>query len=112
MQKEIVVERLALEAIEALRPLVDKIERRDRDLAKQIRTAASSVALNAGEGAWGRKGHKDERISTALCSAREAKLALQVAVAWGYLGREEIAVAHDKLDHTAASLFRMLHPRC
>ena len=53
---------LAVSAIEALRPVVEKIERKDRDLAKQIRTAASSVALNAGEGILGRKGHRDERL--------------------------------------------------
>ena len=90
-----------------LAPVVEKIERKDRDLAKQIRTAGSSIALNAGEGILGRKGHRDERLSTALCSAKETMLALRVAVAWGYVTPDEIAESYGRIDQSAAMLYRM-----
>jgi four helix bundle protein len=100
---------ILIDAIEAARPLADKIARHDRDLAKQLRNAASSAALNAEEGEWGRKGHKAERLSAAMNSAREARRALRVATAWRYVTREETAVAEDRFDHAAASLWRIIH---
>jgi len=100
---------IIIEAIEEARPLVEKIERRDRDLGKQLRTAASSAALNAAEGEWGRKGHRPERLSAAMNSAREAKRALRVAVAWRYVTADETVKAQDRFDHAAASLWRMIH---
>ncbi len=103
------VQDIIIEAIEEIRPLVEKIERRDRDLAKQIRTAASSVALNHAEGEWGRKGHRPERLSTAMNSAKEARNALRVAAAWRYVTLEETDRARDKLDHVAACLWRIIH---
>jgi four helix bundle protein len=100
---------IIIDGIEAARPLAEKIERRDRDLAKQLRTAASSAALNAAEGEWGRKGHRQERLSTAMNSAREAKRALRVAVAWRYVTAEETERAEDRFDHAAASLWRIIN---
>jgi hypothetical protein len=42
-------------------------------------------------------------------SAREAKRALRVAAAWGYLRAEESEMAQDRFDHAAASLWRIIH---
>jgi hypothetical protein len=39
----------AIAIAELARPLVDTIQRRDRDLASQVRRAISSIALNAAE---------------------------------------------------------------
>jgi len=100
---------IIIEAIEEVRPLVEKIEKRDRDLGKQLRTAASSAALNAAEGEWGRKGHRQERMATAMNSAREARHALRVAVAWRYITAAETAKAEDRFDHAAATLWRILN---
>ncbi len=41
---------LSLEAVRRLRPLVERLRLRDRDLADQIPRAAGSVVLNIGEG--------------------------------------------------------------
>ena len=41
---------VVLEFIGALRPLLAQIERRDRDLGRQLRRASSSVALNLAVG--------------------------------------------------------------
>ena len=100
---------ILLEAIEASKPLADEIQQQDRDLASQLRRAASSAALNAAEGEWGRKGHRAERLAVAMNSAREAKQALRIAVAWGYIGATQSASADDRFDHAAASLWRIIH---
>ena len=40
----------ALSVVEMARPLVETIQRKDRDLASQLRRAISSVVLNLAEG--------------------------------------------------------------
>ena len=63
---------LAIEAIEILRPTVETILRRDRDLGNQLRRALSSVALNTAEGNGSQGGHRIARFSTAAGSNGEA----------------------------------------
>ena len=70
-----------LEMLRELRPALADVERHDRDLARQLRRAASSVALNLGEGMGSRAGHRTERYGTALGSARETVACLDVAQA-------------------------------
>ncbi len=86
-----------------------RIERKDRDFAKQIKTAGSSAALNAGEGVIGRKGHRDEqRLGAALNSAKKVRMALQIAVAWGYLESDDIGTADDLFDRGCSAAFGVL----
>jgi four helix bundle protein len=65
--------------------VLDAIERRDLDLGKQLRRAASSVVLNVYEGAGVSGGHRMRRYKTALGSARETVGCLRLAVAWRYV---------------------------
>ncbi|MGH7295406.1 MAG: four helix bundle protein [Polyangiaceae bacterium] len=74
-----------LEVIATMRPLVAAIERHDRDLACQLRRAASSVVLNLAEGSGSFGGVRRQRYRTALGSAREAWSCLLVAEAAGYV---------------------------
>lgn len=76
---------VVIEFIAELRPLLAQIERRDRDLGKQLRRAAASVALNLGEGMYSRGELRSARYHTALGSMRECYSCLEVAQAFGYV---------------------------
>lgn len=84
-----------------------KIERLDSPLADQIRRAASSVALNIAEGAYSYKGNVRLRFRTAAGSANEVRSALKVAVAWGYIAKEEVRGILCQLDEIVAMVWGM-----
>ena len=81
-----------LDVIRSMRPAVAAIEMHDRDLARQIRRAASSVVLNVAEGSGGAGGTRRQRYRDALGSARETRGCLDSALAWGYADGIEPAV--------------------
>jgi four helix bundle protein len=94
-----------IEVLGMLRPVVAQIEAHDRDLARQLRRAAASVALNISEGSGCRGGTRRERYHNALGSARETGACLDVAEALGYLGSVD-AVLRDRLDMVRATLVK------
>ncbi len=100
---------VSLELVRSLRPLVPVIEVQDRDLADQIRRAASSVVLNLAEGQRSAKGNRQKHYAIAHGSANEVKAALQTATAWGWLGDDVMPAA--VLDRLLALLWRLTHPR-
>ena len=65
--------------------MLTQIERRDSDLARQLRRAMSSIALNCAEGMYSRGKSRQARYHTALGSARETLACLEVAHALGYV---------------------------
>ncbi len=94
-----------IEVMRGLRPVVVQIERHDRDLARQLRRAASSIALNVSEGSGSNGGTRRERYRNALGSARETGACLDVGLAFGYV--EEIdPELLDELDHVRATLVK------
>jgi four helix bundle protein len=96
-----------IDVLHDLRPVISRIESHDRDLARQLRRCASSIALNVSEGSGSRAGTRRERYQNALGSARETGACLDVAVALGYvqeIDQETLA----KLDHVRATLFRVV----
>ena len=92
------VQSLALETIAALRPLMPLIRRADRSLADQLARAASSVVLNLAEGGYSDPGRRRARYFSAAGSANEARAALRVAIAWGYVAEGRAAEAERPLD--------------
>jgi four helix bundle protein len=98
---------LSVLVIETLRPVVARVRQQDRDLGEQIRTALSSVALNIGEGNRSQGGNRIARFSTAAGSNGEVRIALRVAVAWGYIPAADIAAGEALLDRIAGMLHRL-----
>ncbi|UQA56018.1 four helix bundle protein [Polyangium aurulentum] len=90
--------------------VADQIERRDGDLARQMRRAITSVALNTAEGMGNTGGHKRQRYQSALGSAREVLACVQVAQAMRYVSTVDEALL-DQMNHIIATLARLVH-RC
>ncbi len=100
---------VSLEMIGALRAPVARLRQADRDLADQVRRAASSVALNIAEGA-GRVGKdRPHRYRVAAGSNLEVAAGLRVALAWGDLEAAEVQPALDLGRRVGAMLWRMTH---
>ena len=74
-----------LHALRSMRGLIAAIERRDADLARQLRRAGASVVLNLAEGSGSFGRIRTVRYRTALGSARETLSCLRVAEALGYV---------------------------
>jgi len=103
-------QKLALDAVAALGPLVGTVAQHDRDLASQLRRAGSSLPLNVAEGARREGRDRLQHYRIAAGSAAEARSALQVARAWGYIGGAEVEQADELLDRCLAVLWRLTHP--
>ncbi|KYF81527.1 four helix bundle protein [Sorangium cellulosum] len=101
---------VVLKMIAGLATVAEQIERRDADLARQMRRAAASVALNTAEGMGNTAGHKRQRYQTALGSAREVMACVDVAKAMRYVTEVDAATV-DHLDHVIATLVRLVRPR-
>ena len=99
---------LSIQTVAAMRSMVSNIDKHDRDLARQIRRAMSSVALNLGEAEGSDAGNRRARLHTALGSARETRVGLQLASAWGYIAHEELAPIEQSLDRVCALTYGML----
>ncbi len=95
-----------LETLKMIAPLLRQIEKRDFDLAKQLRRAASSIALNTAEAVGVRGGNERLRFLTALGSTQEVRACLDVAETFDYV--ETINdLLRDRLDRIAATLYRL-----
>ena len=95
-----------IEVLRGLTPVTAVIETHDRDLARQLRRAASSVALNISEGSGSSAGTRRERYRNALGSARETGACLDVALACGYIESVDAGVL-DGLDKVRATLVKV-----
>jgi four helix bundle protein len=95
-----------LQVVAGLRQVVPMIERHDKDLARQLRRASSSVALNVSEGSGSSGGTRRERYRNALGSARETGACLDVAMALGYVDRVDPKLL-DALDKVRATLVKV-----
>jgi four helix bundle protein len=94
-----------LSVVALSRPIVDTIQRKDRDLASQLRRAVSSIALNTAEGFGTAAGNGRLRFETARGSLYEAQAGIRVGIAWGYLAEEQCAGVLAAIDHLGGRIF-------
>ena len=99
----------ALSVVEALAPIMPLIQRHDRALAVQLRTAASSMVLNIAESEYSDPGNKRARLFTAAGSTNESRSAVRLAIAWGYFKNEQAADVLARLDRVIAVLWKLTH---
>ncbi|MBK8939672.1 MAG: four helix bundle protein [Polyangiaceae bacterium] len=95
-----------LAVLRDMRSVLHALETRDIDLARQLRRAAASVALNMAEGSGNAGGTRRQRYLSALGSAREVVAGLQVAEALGYVTVEAALMA--RLDRVVGVLVRLV----
>ena len=105
----LIVHQVALEMVAGIKPLIERIARHDSSLAQQLRRSAASVALNLGEGAYGRAGTQTARFHDAAGSAAETRAGLQVAAAWGYISNPQLAPVDQQLDRILAMVWGLTH---
>jgi four helix bundle protein len=94
-----------LEVVRDLRGTLGEIERKDADLARQMRRAAASVALNIAEANGSRGGNRRLRFHSALGSMRETLACLEVGEAFGYVEGERSMQA--RIDRICAALYAL-----
>ena len=102
---------LALELARQLGELLHRIQQHDRELANQLRRAATSVPSCLSEGAQRTGRDRLHLYRTSAGSAAEVKVQLQLAVAWGYLETEQAAQALKLADRMVAITWRLTRPR-
>ena len=73
--------------------------------------AVTSIALNLGEADGNRDGNRRMRLQTAHGSANEAKVALRVAVPWGYVAQEDVGEIFAIIDRVGAMTWSRLQTR-
>jgi four helix bundle protein len=100
MRKNVYVR--AQELVQELPPLIERVRRRDRKLADQLRRAAQSVVLNIAEGRGNKDGNAELRFATACGSAKEVRAALSIASNWGYIEATTVANLDQELDEICA----------
>ncbi len=98
---------VVLEVVRDLRPVIEGIERRDSDLARQMRRAASSVALNMSEGMYSRGKNRGARYHNAMGSMRETLACIEVGEALGYVGTVDPAL-RDSIARIMATLAKLV----
>ena len=95
-----------LEVLQKVAPLEARIRKHDPDLARQLRRAASSIALNCAEATGSQGGNVKARFHTALGSTYETRACLDVAEVFGYA--EIDTQLRDDLDRIGATLYRLI----
>ena len=97
-----------LETLTIIQPIAEQIAKRDSDLARQLRRASSSIALNVAEGTYSRGKNRSCRYQSALGSARETLACLEVAHAMGYICDLPPGIV-ARFDRIIGTLMKLIH---
>ena len=95
--------------LSALAEVDARLVRRDPDLARQLRRAGSSIALNLAEGR--KRAGRDQLhlYRVAAGSAAEVTTALDIALAWRHVTPAQRAALDATLDRVRAMLYKLTH---
>jgi four helix bundle protein len=99
---------VALEIIVKVKPLLEKIWKHDRNLEDEGRRAATSIALNSGEGSRRRGRDRPHAFTVAMGSADELQKVLRIGIAWGYVTSDECVEALKLIDRELGLLFGLI----
>jgi four helix bundle protein len=102
---------VALELAVAMGPVIERVGRRDRDMAGQMRRATQGVPSSLAEGARRAGQDRIQLFRIASGSAAEIRTLLILARAWGYLRPTDLEAVQPLLDRELAMLWRLTHPR-
>lgn len=97
----------ALWVVKALVPVVAGLERKDADLANQLKRARASITLNLAEGCHASGKRRTQHYGYALGSANESRSVLQTAVACEYIHEAPVEIL-DRLDKIVATLHKIV----
>ena len=98
---------VSLHLVTALKAPLAQLRSHDRDLADQARRATTSVALNLSEGRLRTGRDRLHLFRIASGSLSEARTALRIAQAWGYLEGTALEPVYLLADRLAAMLWRL-----
>ena len=99
-----------LTVVEELARLTPRIANCDPDLARQLRRASTSVALNTAEGMYARGRSRTACYNIALREMRECYAALEVSVRLRYLPPLDAAF-EDRIQRIIGTLCRLSFPK-
>ena len=105
-----VLEKL-VKMVRVVHGVAGKVARHDRDMAQQLKRAATSAALNASEGLHAKAGKRRSRLEDSVNSARETMMALRLAEACEYLPAGEATSAAQQVDEVIAMLWTLTYRR-
>ncbi len=102
---------IAMQLIAVVRPIVEAVALRDKDLASQLRRSATSAAANTAEGGRRAGGDRQHAFRIASGEAAETLTHVRIAVAWGYAPDAALAEVRTLEDRLQAVLYRLRNPR-
>jgi len=102
---------MLVEMVRMVHQLAGKVAQHDRDMAQQMKRAATSAALNASEGVHAKAGKRRSRLEDAVNSARETMMALKLAGACEHLQPAEVAAATREVEAVIRVLWTLAYRR-
>ena len=106
----LIIYQVVLSFVEDVALLTPRIAHHDPDLARQLRRASSSVALNLAEGMYARGRSRTACYNIALREMRESYAALEVSVRLGYVAPLPEGL-EQRVAHILGTLVRLSFPR-